>query len=288
MTHPGAPNPQALLQELEHANAYLMQSEKLASIGQLAAGVAHEINNPVGYVFSNLSTLGGYVKELLELIDAMDDVESLDALRARKQLSDYAYIREDAQALIRESEEGIERVKNIISSLKDFSHIDEDTFTYADLQRGIETTLNLVNNEIKYKADVVKAFGSLPLVECVPSQINQVVLNLLTNAVQAIEARGTLYLRTGYQPEGQKGEGVWLEVEDTGKGITDEQMPHLFEPFFTTKPVGEGTGLGLSLSYSIVAKHHGHIEVASEPGVGSRFRVWLPVHQPAFNQEPAS
>ena len=149
-------------------------------------------------------------------------------------------------------------------------------------------TLNLVNNEIKYKADVVKAFGSLPLVECVPSQINQVVLNLLTNAVQAIEARGTLYLRTGYQPEGQKGEGVWLEVEDTGKGITDEQMPHLFEPFFTTKPVGEGTGLGLSLSYSIVAKHHGHIEVASEPGVGSRFRVWLPVHQPAFNQEPAS
>lgn len=273
------PLSQALIDE-EGAQAHRLQSEKLASIGQLAAGVAHEINNPVGYVFSNLSTLAGYVQELIKLIDAIDSAASLDELKQLKQSTDYAYIRSDVQDLIGESEEGIERVKSIITALKDFSHIEEDAFIYADIHRGIETTLNLVNNEIKYKADMVKAFTALPEVECLPSQINQVVLNLLTNAAHAIDGRGTIYLRTGYE-----GDHVWFEVEDTGKGIAPEQKPHLFEPFYTTKPVGEGTGLGLSLSYSIVTKHGGNIQVFSEPGVGTRFRVWLPVHQSARPQE---
>ncbi|MGM0521428.1 MAG: ATP-binding protein [Pseudomonadota bacterium] len=273
------PLSQALIDE-ESARAHLLQSEKLASIGQLAAGVAHEINNPVGYVFSNLSTLAGYVQELIKLIDAIDSAASLDDLKQFKQSTDYAYIRSDVQDLIGESEEGIERVKSIITALKDFSHIEEDAFTYADIHRGIETTLNLVNNEIKYKADVVKAFAELPEVECLPSQINQVVLNLLTNAAHAMGPRGTIYLRTGHE-----GDRVWFEVEDTGKGITQAQVPYLFDPFYTTKPVGEGTGLGLSLSYSIVAKHSGDIQVFSAPGAGSRFRVWLPVHQCARSQE---
>ncbi|WP_075880956.1 ATP-binding protein [Vreelandella massiliensis] len=271
---------QALIEELDSAQAYLLQSEKLASIGQLAAGVAHEINNPVGYVFSNLTTLADYVQELIKLIDTIDNVSSLDELKRFKQMSDYAYIRSDVQDLIRESEEGIERVKSIITALKDFSHIEEDTFSYADIHRGIDTTLNLVNNEIKYKADVKKAFSELPEVECLPSQLNQVVLNLLTNAAHAIESRGTIYVRTG-----QEGDLVWFEIEDTGKGISQEQIPRLFEPFYTTKPMGEGTGLGLSLSYSIVTKHSGDIEVFSEPGAGTRFRVWLPIHQDARPRE---
>ncbi|MDR5897662.1 ATP-binding protein [Halomonas vilamensis] len=279
MQNRSVPSSQVLIDE-ERAQAHLLQSEKLASIGQLAAGVAHEINNPVGYVFSNLSTLAGYVQELIKLIDAIDSTASLDELKQFKQSSDYDYIRSDVQDLIRESEEGIERVKLIISALKDFSHIEEDAFTYADLHRGIETTLNLVNNELKYKADVEKEFAELPEVECLPSQVNQVVLNLLTNAVHAIENRGTIYLRTGCE-----GEYVWFEVEDTGKGIEQAQLAHLFEPFYTTKPMGEGTGLGLSLSYSIVTKHSGDIQVFSEPGEGTRFRVWLPIQQSACPQE---
>ena len=263
-----------LRHQLEQVNSQLLQSEKLASIGQLAAGVAHEINNPIGYVFSNLRTLAEYVQDLLRIIDAIDDAASLDALRTLKQSLEYGYIREDVQALLGESEEGIERVKTIIGALKDFSHIDEEDFVEADLHRGLDTTLNLVNNELKYKAEVVKEYGNLPPVACLPSQINQVILNLLTNAAQAIDGRGRITLRTG-----REGERVWFEVEDSGRGIRPEHHERLFEPFFTTKPVGEGTGLGLALSYSIVQKHGGKIEVASEVSRGSRFRVWLPIRR---------
>lgn len=263
-----------LRRQLERVNSQLLQSEKLASIGQLAAGVAHEINNPIGYVFSNLRSLAEYVHDLLRIIDAIDDAPDLNTLRALKHNLEYAYIREDIQALLGESEEGIERVKVIIGALKDFSHIDEEDFVEADLHRGFDTTLNLVNNEVKYKAEVVKEYADLPPVECLPSQVNQVILNLLTNAAQAIDGRGRITLRTG-----REGEQVWFEVEDSGRGIRPEDHKRLFEPFFTTKPVGEGTGLGLALSYSIVQKHGGKIEVASEVSRGSRFRVWLPIRR---------
>ncbi|MGM0701327.1 MAG: ATP-binding protein [Pseudomonadota bacterium] len=284
MPHDEHPQTAQLLRDLEQANSQLLQSEKLASIGQLAAGVAHEINNPIGYVFSNLKTLADYVRDLLEIVDASDRVTSLEELQTLKQQLDYGYIREDVQALIGESEEGIERVKSIITALKDFSHIDEEDFVAADLHRGLDTTLNLVNNELKYKAEVIKEYGELPPIDCLPSQINQVALNLLTNAAQAIDGRGHIILRTGCDTE-----RAWFEVEDSGRGISAEHRERLFEPFFTTKPVGEGTGLGLALSWSIVQKHGGHIDVSSDPGRGSRFRVWLPIHQPhALQPEPES
>lgn len=286
MPHDEHPQTAQLLRDLEQANSQLLQSEKLASIGQLAAGVAHEINNPIGYVFSNLKTLADYVRDLLEIVDASDRVTCLEELQALKKQLDYGFIREDVRALISESEEGIERVKSIITSLKDFSHIDAEDFVAADLRRGLETTLNLVNNELKYKAEVIKEYGELPLIECLPSQINQVALNLLTNAAQAIDGRGHIILRTGCDTE-----RAWFEVEDSGRGISAEHRERLFEPFFTTKPVGEGTGLGLALSWSIVQKHGGHIDVSSDPDHGSRFRVWLPIHQPRALQpesEPES
>ncbi|MDH4284272.1 MAG: ATP-binding protein, partial [Gallionellaceae bacterium] len=160
--------------------------------------------------------------------------------------------------------------------LKDFSHVDAgEEWHYSDLRKGLDSTLNIVHNEIKYKADVVKEYGELPEVECLSSQLNQVFMNLLVNATHAIEERGTITIRTG-----QQGEEVWMEVADTGKGIKPEHLTKIFDPFFTTKPVGKGTGLGLSLSYSIVQKHHGRIEVESEVGKGTTFRVWLPVKQP--------
>lgn len=268
-----------LIEKLEKANAQLLQSEKLAAIGQLAAGVAHEINNPIGYVFSNLKTLAGYVHDLLRIIDTIDEAASLEDLRQLKRQLEYDYIRNDVEALIGESEDGIDRVKKIITSLKDFSHTDDEAFRLADLHRGLESTLNVVNNELKYKAEVIKEYGELPEIECIPSQINQVMMNLLVNAAHAIDQFGRITLRSGHH-----GDWIWLEVEDSGRGIDPQLLNRIYEPFFTTKPVGQGTGLGLSLSYNIVRKHSGRIEVFSEPGQGARFRVWLPVHQSL--QEP--
>lgn len=257
------------------ADQRMLQSEKLAAIGQLAAGVAHEINNPLGFVFSNLKTLGEYVRDLIRIVDNVETANTIDAVRELKQRMDYDYIRSDVGSLLTESEDGIERVKTIIGALKDFSRTGDDEFRPADLQRGLDTTLSLVNNELKYKAEIVKEYANLPPVECIISQINQVAMNLLVNAAQSIEDFGKITIRTGLE-----GGGAWFEVQDTGKGIEPNLLNRIFEPFFTTKPVGSGTGLGLALSYNIVQKHHGRIEVKSEVGQGTSFRVWLPSTQP--------
>ncbi len=273
----------ALNRQLKEAQDHLLQSEKMASIGQLAAGVAHEINNPIGYVYSNLGTLERYMKDTIAMIEMYEYVESLmtdDVARARLQAAreklDIAFLKDDLKALMSESKDGIARVKNIVQNLKDFSHVDiSDEWHFSDLHIGLDSTLNIVNNEIKYKANVVKEYGELPEVECLSSQLNQVFMNLLVNAAHAIEERGTITIRTG-----SKGDEVWVEIADTGKGIAPEHIKKIFDPFFTTKPIGKGTGLGLSLSYGIVQKHHGRIEVQSEVGKGTTFRVWLPVKQP--------
>ncbi|GMR19467.1 MAG: hypothetical protein BMS9Abin36_0062 [Gammaproteobacteria bacterium] len=273
---------QVLIQKLQEAQEQLLQSEKLASIGQLAAGVAHEINNPVGYIYSNLSTLQGYTGKLIEMLNLYEVIEPSssvdstirDQLATKKEELELDYLKEDVQDLVTESLEGINRVKQIVQDLKDFSHVDQAEWQWTDLHRGLDSTLNIVNNEIKYKAEVVKEYGELPLVECLASQLNQVFMNLLVNAAHAIEQRGTITIRTNTE-----GEWVWVEISDTGKGIDAEHLKRIFDPFFTTKPVGTGTGLGLSLSYGIVNKHGGRIEVDSEPGKGTTFRVWLPVGQ---------
>ena len=267
---------------LEQAQAQLLQSEKMASIGQLAAGVAHEINNPVGYVNSNLGTLRGYIDDLFRLLATYEKAGPLLAgdpllqaeLASLKQTLDLGFLREDTLNLVKESQEGITRVKKIVADLKEFSHVDRAVWQQADLRLGIDSTLNIVHNEIKYKAEIVKDYGELPLIECIPAQLDQVFLNLLVNAAQAIETRGTITLTTGTD-----GDGVFVEIRDTGQGMPAEVQKRIFEPFFTTKPVGKGTGLGLSLSYGIVQKHHGRIDVVSEPGRGTSFRVWLPVGQ---------
>ena len=272
----------AINEKLKEAQNRLLQSEKLASVGQLAAGVAHEINNPVGYIKSNLGTLRRYLDDLILVMDAyqavdaalVDHPEIIDKLRTLKEKVDLEYLKQDVQDLLRESEEGVERVQGIVQDLKDFSHVDEAEWQWADLHKGLESTLNIVRNELKYKADVVKEYGNLPLVECIPSQINQVFTNLLVNASQAIEEHGSITIRTGHD-----GDEVWVSVADTGRGIASENLQRIFDPFFTTKPVGKGTGLGLSLSYGIVHTHNGRIEVDSQVGRGTTFTVRLPVRQ---------
>jgi signal transduction histidine kinase len=274
---------EALIKKLEDAHNQLLHAEKMASIGQLAAGMAHEINNPIGFVNSNLITLGDYVSGLLELIGAFEAEEPALSEPARQRLAalkervELKFLRDDFLPLLSESSQGINRVRQIVRDLADFARVDDVHWQRVDLRRGLDSTLNIVHNEVKYVAEVCKLYGAIPDVECLPSQLNQVFLNMLVNAAQAMKGkRGKITVSTGQVDA----EHVFVDISDTGEGIAPENLKRIFDPFFTTRPVGKGTGLGLSLCYGIVTKHHGHIEVRSEPGAGSTFRIVLPVRQP--------
>ena len=275
---------QRTYRRLAGAQEQLLQSEKMASIGQLAAGVAHEINNPIGYVHSNLGTLQEYTGALMALIEgyanalaADDPASARETIRGMRERLDFDFISGDLPQLLAESREGIERVTKIVQDLKDFSRVGRDEpMRPSDLERGLESTLNIVWNDLKYKVRIEKHYGTLPLVECHASEINQVLMNLLINAGQAIGERGTISLATGSEDD-----EAWITISDSGCGIPEEALQKIFDPFFTTKPIGRGTGLGLAICYSIVAKHHGRIEVSSRVGAGTTFRVVLPVRQPA-------
>ena len=269
-----------LEEKVDERTRELLQSEKMAAVGQLAAGVAHEINNPVGFVNANLGTLRRYAVQLLAIADACaehaamhpDSSADLEKILAQNDLD---YLREDMEPLLKESLEGLDRVRRIVGSLMDFAQADGET-TETDLLAGLEDALILAGNEIRHKAEVVRRLSPLPPVRCIPGQIKQVFVNLLINAAQAIEERGTITLSSGVE-----GDGVWIAIADDGSGMTEEVGKRLFEPFFTTRPIGSGVGLGLTVSWDIVVnKHGGRIEVESEPGKGARFTIRLPVSQP--------
>lgn len=270
----------ALNKQLKEVQSHLVQSEKLASLGQLAAGVAHEINNPLGYIYSNLNTLEQYVQDLLKIVESGQklasrlpaDEPAVQEFLRLQQSADLDFMKDDIHDLVREALEGATRAKKIVQDLRDFSRIDKQDKSPFDLEAGIDATLNIVNNEIKYKAEVIKEYAGVNPFVCVGSQINQVILNLLVNAAQAIEEFGKIYIRTGCEPG-----WTWFEVEDTGKGIPPDIQSKIFDPFFTTKPVGKGTGLGLSLSYKIIEDHQGKVDLQSTVGKGTKFRVSLPI-----------
>ncbi len=270
--------------ELQQAQSQLLQSEKMASVGQLAAGVAHEINNPIGFIYSNLSSLSGYVKDLKEMVghyetvleaaqagQGEEAVKRAGAVQSFKEEIDLAFLLEDLSDVVDESMDGASRVKKIVADLKEFSHVDEAELKPADINRGLESTLNIVKNEIRSTIEVEKRFGEIPLVECYPQQLNQVFLNLLVNASQTIEGKGKIGIQTS------AGNGsVVIRISDTGCGIPQEKIKRIFEPFFTTKPVGVGTGLGLSMSYGIIKNHGGTLNVESVVGKGTTFIIELP------------
>ncbi len=275
---------QELIAKLEETKNQLLQSEKMASIGQLSAGVAHEINNPVGFIKSNFSSLKHYAKELNEVIEKYDDViASIENADTSKKISDIKeehdieFVTEDIENLLTESFDGISRIEDIVKSLKHFSRADTNEWEDADINAGIESTLKVVAHELKYVADIEKNYGELPLVQCLPMQINQVLMNLLVNAAQAMgddKKDGKVIVSTKLNDD-----KVVVEIKDNGKGIPERELNKIFDPFFTTKPVGEGTGLGLSLSYSIIQKHSGDISVESEIGKGTRFIIKIPIEQ---------
>jgi two-component system, NtrC family, sensor kinase len=260
------------------SQARVVHQEKMATIGQLSAGVAHEINNPMGFITSNLNTLGKYVGKLTEFVRlqraalAAGDGKIAAGLRDKERAIKLDFILVDIEKLIKESLDGGDRVRDIVKSLKSFSRADDGERVAADINGCVESAITIAWNEIKYKAALEKELGVLPLALCCPSQLNQVFMNLLINAVQAIDKEGRIIVRTWY-------ESPWVcaSVSDTGCGIPPETLSRIFEPFFTTKEVGSGTGLGLSISYELIQRHGGDILVDSVPGKGSTFTVRLPV-----------
>jgi two-component system, NtrC family, sensor kinase len=277
--------------ELQRAQARLLQADKLASIGELAAGLAHEINNPLGYVYSNLNTMAVYIETLLRLLDAVLNLErdgrlppelarQLQELRAQ---TDFEYVGNDLLPVLDECREGLERVRKIVKDLRDFSRADQPAdWAACDIHVPLERTLGILRSEFRQKAEVRREYGILPEVMCNEGQLQQVFMNLLVNAVQSIEQQGRITVRTGHS-----GDQVFVEIADNGCGIDPENLGNLFTPFFTTKRPGVGTGLGLSVSQTLVARHHGRIEAYSTVGEGSRFVVWLPVRQPEAGPELA-
>ena len=218
-----------------------------------------------------------YVLELLRLLSAYETTDMAQLKLVSPEIQqlkadiDLDFLRQDIEALLSESRDGLKRVTRIVQDLKDFSHPSESELLWADLEAGLDSTLRIVDNELKYKANVVKAYAGIPQIECFPFQLNQVFMNLLVNAMQALEDYGTITIRTG-----QSESHVWVEVQDTGKGMPPEVLLRMFEPFYTTKSVGSGTGLGLSVSYGIVKKHGGDIDIKSELGQGTVARINLP------------
>ena len=264
--------------DLKVAQSRITQQEKMASIGQLAAGVAHEINNPTGFIMSNLGSLQKYVDRLTEFIRIQDEAlkslppERLAAVDRQRKALKVDFITDDLQGLLKESLDGADRIKKIVQDLKSFSRVDEAELKMADINAGIESTINIVWNELKYKVVLKKEYGDLPQIKCNPGQLNQVFMNMLVNAAHAIEKQGEIGIRTW------AGNGaIHISISDTGGGIPKDKLSRIFEPFFTTKEIGKGTGLGLSIAYDIVKKHKGEITVESAVGKGTTFTVTIPV-----------
>jgi two-component system, NtrC family, sensor kinase len=273
---------EASLRELKNMQDTLVQSEKLASVGQLTAGIAHEINNPLSFISSNINRFEEYFDDANTLLERWKDFgeaarhragfeSELEALAAMEKTIDLSFLREDFHVLLGHTRDGAMRIKTILDKLRGFVHISGDERTEADLSALIEDTLVMVHNELKYNATIVRDFGDLPPISCNVGEIKQVLINLLVNAGHAIHGHGSITLRTGVVKD-----LVTVEVSDTGEGIPPEYLNRIFDPFFTTKPVGKGTGLGLWISRSIVAKHGGTLSVKSTLGVGTTFTISLP------------
>ncbi len=274
------------MNELKQTHAQLLQSEKMASLGVLTAGIAHEINNPINFVYAGIQTLSEALESVWEIIDYYEKLEQnptdrqlLMYLQKIKKDLVFTELKEDIFGIVRDMEMGANRTVEIVKGLKTFSRLDENATKKINLHDNIKATLIILNNQIKHRIEIVTDYDpELPQVECRIGQINQVLMNILMNAVQAIPEEGKITIRTRTENEGIK-----LSIGDTGVGMSEEVKKRIFEPFFTTKEVGKGTGLGLSISIGIIEKHLGKISIESEVGKGTNFHIWLPLQQPQAN-----
>jgi two-component system NtrC family sensor kinase len=259
--------------QIKNTQTSLVQSAKMASLGQLVAGVAHELNNPISFIYSNMSHLKDYMEKLKRVVAAAE--KSSDELNKVKKEVDFNYIVEDLPKLIASCEDGAIRTRDIVVGLRNFSRLDEAQLKKVDIHDGLKNTLKLLNSELKNRVTVHEDYGKLSEIRCYPSQLNQVFMNIITNAAHAVGNKGNIWITTT-----QRNGKAFIGIKDDGPGIDKKLFDKIFDPFFTTKPVGQGTGLGLSISYGIIKKHDGDISVESEPGKGTQFTIQIPVDGP--------
>ena len=266
------------IQELRQAQSHLVQSEKMASLGQVTAGVAHELNNPLNFVSASIKPLQRNVDDLLSILHKYDDIinrndlsSGFEEVAELKNELDFNYLVDETKNLLKGVLEGASRSEHIVKDLRTFSRMDENEFKGVNIHDGIDSTLLLLHHKMQDKISIHKTYGKIQHVECLPGKLNQVFMNILSNSILAIEDKGDIYIETSSLNGMAR-----ISIRDSGKGMTPEIREHIFEPFYTTREVGKGTGLGLSISYSIIEEHRGTIEVLSEPGVGSEFIIMLP------------
>ncbi|HLA27996.1 MAG TPA: ATP-binding protein [Syntrophales bacterium] len=266
------------IEERKRIEAQLVQSAKMASLGEMIAGIAHEINNPLSFIHANLGNLSKFIKKVLDLVEIYDKLDiSADVkekINKAKEDINYEYLKSRITEMIEISLIGGDRMKKIIMDIKTFSRLDAAEFAESDIHSAIDITLNILTHEYNDRIVVKKEYGEIPLIECYIDRINQVFMNLLVNAGHAIKDKGEVKIKTGME-DGM----VKIEISDTGSGIPDDIIDKIFDPFFTTKPVGSGTGLGLSISHGIIEQHKGTLSVKSKLGEGTTFTIMFPVHQ---------
>ncbi|HEY9602390.1 MAG TPA: ATP-binding protein [Allocoleopsis sp.] len=267
------------IRELQQAQGQLIQSEKMSSLGQMVAGVAHEINNPVNFIYGNLEHANTYAEHLLELIELYQQYYSEPIPEIQNKIEEFEleFIREDLPQLLCSMHMGAERIRQIVLTLRNFSHLDEAEKKPVDIHEGIENTLLILLHRFNEKIEIIKHYGNLPLIECYPAQLNQAFMNIISNAIDALEMHPALSNPQIVIQSNLTGEQIEVRIKDNGLGIKPEIKDKIFDPFFTTKPVGKGTGMGLAISYQIIEKHQGTIEVFSVFNQGTEFVVTLPI-----------
>ena len=278
------------LARIKEMHIQLVMSEKMASLGEITAGVAHEIKNPLNFITGTIEPLKRDISDLLEVLEKYESViADLDLQEAFYEVDNFKseiefdFLLSEIHKLMEGISEGSNRTKEIVKSLGSFSHKGDDKFVMHNIHEGIDSTLILLGNKIKNKITIHKEYGDTPEIECLPDRLNQVFMNILSNAIQAIDENGEIFIKTK-----SEGSNVIIQIRDSGKGMTDEVQKRVFEPFYTTKGMGKGTGLGLSISYSIVEQHNGKIDISSEPSKGTEFIITLPVQQKAAIHDPSN
>jgi len=275
----------ATVANLKAAQEQLVQAEKMASLGQLTAGIAHEINNPINFVTANIQPLKDDMADIIKIIDRYEEIIKKKGLENEfseigkdKQGINVELTKKEINNLLKGIEDGAMRTSEIVKGLRNFSRLDQNVFRKANMNECLESTLTLLHSSYKNRIEVIKRYGDLPEIDCFPGQINQVFMNILSNAIQAIPAEGKIFIKTWHDQNNVK-----ISIKDTGAGMTDEVRKKIFDPFFTTKDVGKGTGLGLSISFGIIQKHNGEIEVFTKPGDGTEFIIRIPIIQQSTN-----